>query len=850
MKNKINIILTILLFFLISSKFEPVSANEILIDAQKIDITENGKVILASGDVNITDGNLEIKGNKAKFDKPNQNLEIYGNVTFFDKIKNLNGTSNKVFFDKNKNILSATGDVNITDGNLEIKGNKAKFDKPNQNLEIYGNVILKDNINNYVIFCEKIILNNSNQIIRSIGNTEINYKNQFLIVTKDIVFDKKKNIFSAKENTLIEDQFENKFQLSSFNFNLKNKILKAKKIILSDLENNTLKVENGFVDLNKNELVGSDFNFNFNKDFFGNSENDPRLIGRYIITNKSESTMKKSSFTTCKNVEGKCPSWSISANEVKHKKEKKRIEYKNAWLKVHDMPIAYFPYFFHPDPTVERQSGFLFPQFINNSNLGFSTQIPYFKAIDIDKDMTISPRVYTNNNLFIQTEYRQQFKNSNLISDFSYNKKDNSNSHFFSSFISDFQDSFLIMKLETVSNKDYLKKYQIQSPLVESYHTLNSSVLFEKYTDDYSFSSSFTVIEDLEKNSSDSFEYIFPNYEFSKETFFNDNFFDTLNFNSSGNYRKHKTNVDEIDVVNDFIFTSNSKFLLNKIDTDFNILLKNINTYGDLSDSYKENEDYKLLGSAILNLKYPLFKSSNNTKKYLTPIASFRYSPNSGLNLNETKTLIKFEDLFNVNRIDNKTVEKGASATIGMEYKKINKFESEDLKFGLAVNFRNSIDQDLPISSSLGEKTSDIIGYSGVNITENLSFEYNFSIDENLSETNYSLISANYAGSKFKTSFEYMEKSQPIGDDSYLTNVTEIEINKSNSLAFETSKNLDKDLTNYYNLIYEYKNDCLQASIIYNKQFYDGDSVDSGRNIFFKISFVPFGTVNTPNLND
>ena len=53
----------------------------------------------------------------------------------------------------------------------------------------------------------------------------------------------------------------------------------------------------------------------------------------------------------------------------------------------------------------------IFPQFINSSNLGFSTQIPYYNAIDEDKDLTIAPRIYTNNNLFVQTEYRQAFKN-------------------------------------------------------------------------------------------------------------------------------------------------------------------------------------------------------------------------------------------------------------------------------------------------------------------------------------------------------------------------------------------------------------------------------------------------------
>ena len=51
-------------------------------------------------------------------------------------------------------------------------------------------------------------------------------------------------------------------------------------------------------------------------------------MGRYIITNKTETTMKKSSFTTCKNVEGKCPAWSISADEVTHRRDKKELNIK------------------------------------------------------------------------------------------------------------------------------------------------------------------------------------------------------------------------------------------------------------------------------------------------------------------------------------------------------------------------------------------------------------------------------------------------------------------------------------------------------------------------------------------
>ena len=75
-----------------------------------------------------------------------------------------------------------------------------------------------------------------------------------------------------------------------------------------------------------------------------------------------------------------------------------------------------------------------------------------------------------------------------------------------------------------------------------------------------------------------------------------------------------------------------------------------------------------------------------------------------------------------------------AAVTRVLEYKNINNYNKDKLKIGLGINLRNKEDDDLPISSSLGKKTSDLIGYSGINFTENLSLNYNFSVDHNLSE--------------------------------------------------------------------------------------------------------------------
>ena len=41
------------------------------------------------------------------------------------------------------------------------------------------------------------------------------------------------------------------------------------------------------------------------------------------------------------------------ANEITHDKDKKQLNYRNAYLKLYDFPVLYFPKFFHPDPTVK-----------------------------------------------------------------------------------------------------------------------------------------------------------------------------------------------------------------------------------------------------------------------------------------------------------------------------------------------------------------------------------------------------------------------------------------------------------------------------------------------------------------
>ena len=61
-----------------------------------------------------------------------------------------------------------------------------------------------------------------------------------------------------------------------------------------------------------------------------------------------------------------------------HDNKKKTIFYDNAIIKIYNIPIFYFPKLSHPDPSVNRRSGFLPPSLSDTKNLGENITIPYF----------------------------------------------------------------------------------------------------------------------------------------------------------------------------------------------------------------------------------------------------------------------------------------------------------------------------------------------------------------------------------------------------------------------------------------------------------------------------------------
>ena len=169
--------------------------------------------------------------------------------------------------------------------------------------------------------------------------------------------------------------------------------------------------------------------------------------------------------------------------------------------------------------------------------------------------------------------------------------------------------------------------------------------------------------------------------------------------------------------------------------------------------------------------------------------------------------------------------------------------DEQFLAFNIANSVRDKKNDNLPTKSKLNNTRSDFVGNFSYSPNNFLDLNYNFSYDKNLDGSNYDSVTANLSVNNFITSFNFLSEDFKItGNENkeVFSNTTKYKFNSENSLRFTTSKDLKKDFTEYYNLIYSYETDCLIASAEYKKKFYRDGSLVPDKSLLFTIKFIPF----------
>lgn len=103
------------------------------------------------------------------------------------------------------------------------------------------------------------------------------------------------------------------------------------------------------------------------------------------------------------------PLWGLRAAEVKHDQENHRVTYKHARFEAMGVPIAYTPYFSHPDGTIKQKSGFLSPGLGFKTDLGGFVETEYYWAIAPDQDATVGVTAFTNELPLGLAQYRKRW---------------------------------------------------------------------------------------------------------------------------------------------------------------------------------------------------------------------------------------------------------------------------------------------------------------------------------------------------------------------------------------------------------------------------------------------------------
>ncbi len=787
-------------------------------------------------------------------------LIFYSNLALSEELK-FNASEISTY---NKgNLVKGIGGVEITDDlDLIIMGDEFEYDKLKSVLKVTKNVLVKDKLNKNQIKSNQITYYIKKKIITSIDKTIIELSNTHIIKGSNITYDKKSRLFFSNKKAVITDINNNKLSMKSFSFSTAQKILTTKNAKLNDNKGNIYNVKDIKYNIKTNEILGKDLNLILYDDNLDSNGSEYRFKGNSFFYNGNQTQINKGVFTTCKKNDS-CPPWLLSSKKIEHDKIKKRITYKNAWLKFYNIPVLYFPRFFHPDPTVKRQSGFLTPQLSQSSNLGNYFSIPYFNAISIDSDLTFTPRLYHDGKAVYQTEYRDYNEKSEHILDFSamgknlnvFDRKDNSrSSHFFlkSKFdieLKNFYESQIDLKIQQTTNDDYLKTYKLNSPLIESDNTLHSSLNFKVSRDDLEAVITTEVYENLSLSNSDRYEYVYPSFNILKEIGeYNDA---NLTLNSSGSNKQFDTNTHESILVNDLNYKSYNKVSTFGLISHYEVLLKNFNMKSERSTTYKNETENSLETIINYEIKYPLKKIRENSLSTLTPILSARYSPNRSKDKSKDDRFMDPDNIFSINRIGfSDTVEGGQSITVGNEYALFAKDTNEKIfSANLATVIRDIQEKRLPTSSTIGKKNSDIFGDVNFKINEFLDFDYNFTLDNNLETINFNQIKSTLTFYNLVSTFDFLERNNVTGSESYISNETKFEINKGSSLSFKTRKNKNTDLTEYYNLLYEYKNDCLTAGIEFKKDFYSDGSLKPAEQLFFSITIMPLGKFSSPDIS-
>lgn len=596
---------------------------------------------------------------------------------------------------------------------------------------------------------------------------------------------------------------------------------------------------------------------------------------------KGTQTIMKDAYYTpcdpCKDDPDAAPVWQIRASEVQHDKEKKTISYRNARFELAGVPVAYMPYFEHPDGSVKRKSGFLTPSAGFTSELGGFVQSSYYWSVAPDKDLTAGLMVMTNEAPLGMLEWRQRWKNASLIANgsFTYSTRTdrvNGNNvardeklrgNVKTSALWDINQKWRAgAEIDIASDDQYLRQYDLEREDV-----LQNELYAERFSGRNYAAARFLAFQDtrIDDRQQDQ-PHILPEIEahFLGEP-------GSVPF-IGGRWSSYTSvlglvrDEDEQDVnrlhtelgwqrrfVSDYGF-------LTTVDADGSV------TFYDVNDRQNFGTNTRISGNsretrahAFLNVQtsYPMVRSFENSQVMIEPIVALKVSPKIDDYAdypNEDSQDVQLDalNIFSSNRFPGVDgVEGGSHVTYGMRTG-IHAHDGSYANVFLGQSYRfDENDNPFSLGSGLDDQSSDFVGQVSASYKDDYTLDYRFQADNDNFASQRHEVDAGVSAQDISFNTKYLYAKGLAGTDisetrEQITNSASYYINDKWRLFGSARHDLGEDpglRTAGFGV--DYTGQCVSVSVTGQRNLTDDSSGDSSTEVFLRIGLKNLGEIET-----
>jgi len=551
------------------------------------------------------------------------------------------------------------------------------------------------------------------------------------------------------------------------------------------------------------------------------------------------------------------PLWQLKAVRVIHNSREQRVEYRDAWLEVFGIPVAYTPYLSHPDPTVKRRSGLLAPSFSNSSDLGFRAETPYYWVIDEYSDATITPLLTTSGGNGAIGEYRRNFKDGivDVNGSFVLND-DDKDARAYIDFTSEYHiDSTWRagLNVEAASDDTYMRRYGfytepvlVSRAYVEGFRGSNYQVL-----NAYAF-------DDLRQEEGlDESPIVLPMYDFAYNGRRDQlGGYTSFDFNALNLMRQNGTDTRRI------AFRPRwerpfAGYFGELYEFSLALAADGYHTSHQTLDNGQQYSGFagRLVPQGAFGWRLPLYRPGTTIDQTIEPRASVVVAPNGGNPdkiPNEDSQAVEFDEtnLFRENRFDGfDKFDGGTRINYGVGWTGSHNENNGNASVFVGQSYQPRTDDTFAQGSGLEDHFSDIVGKVFINPARYLNLTYRTQISPDNFEPQRNEVTTTIGEAGLRLSGQYLfidsQQNSEFDGREEISGALSSKFNRFWSGSFAARHDLEEGDWRTIGLQLVYEDECVKFTTQATRSFYEDRDLKPSDTISFTVVLKTLGEIKS-----